>query len=161
MVAPTPVVAEEASQGPPDAKVEKAPPNDRWKQQEKNLKKTFIIATLVSTIIGTFGSAQGLYDRLKQRKVDKKQNAEIQALREEIDKKNKYVEEVEKGGSTKASNPRSRPASPDSGDVERSLQRSSKIISNTQKFYDDDLRRMDRRLQQRFAMGDCKLPHFC
>lgn len=124
--------------------------------QEKNLKKTFIIATLVSTIISCFGNAQGLYDRLAQKKVDKKQDAEIKKLQEQVNSKSKDADDAK----TKSDDGRSRQGerrrggSPDSEDLHKSLQRSGRIIQNTQRFYEDDLYRMDRRLQQRFEMGD-------
>ncbi|KAL9095861.1 MAG: hypothetical protein Q9165_001858 [Trypethelium subeluteriae] len=56
--------------------------------EEKNLKKTFIIATLVSTLIGTFASSHNLYERLRekhqQEKRDEGQNQEIKKLKDEI-----------------------------------------------------------------------------
>ncbi|KAK6834075.1 hypothetical protein PG987_008769 [Apiospora arundinis] len=55
--------------------------------EEKNLKKTFIIATLCSTLIGTFTSSMGLWDRVKdkrqQTKRDTEQDKEIKQLRKQ------------------------------------------------------------------------------
>jgi hypothetical protein len=65
--------------------------------EEKNLKKTFIIATLCSTLIGTFTSSMGLWDRVndkrKQKKLDSKQNSEIKELREQVEKAEKRANE--------------------------------------------------------------------
>ncbi|KAF2673154.1 hypothetical protein BT63DRAFT_147783 [Microthyrium microscopicum] len=61
--------------------------------EEKNLKKTFIIATLVSTLIGTFTTGIGLYDRIgekrKQGKIDKGQNVQLKELQAKVDKMGK------------------------------------------------------------------------
>lgn len=58
--------------------------------EEKNLKKTFIVATLCSTLIGTFTSSMGLWDRVadrrKQKKIDSKQSDEIKELKEQVAK---------------------------------------------------------------------------
>ncbi|KAF2272193.1 uncharacterized protein EI97DRAFT_426868 [Westerdykella ornata] len=58
--------------------------------EEKNLKKTFIIATLCSTLIGTFTSSMGLWDRInekrKQKKIDYKQDDQIKELKEKVEK---------------------------------------------------------------------------
>lgn len=107
--------------------------------KEKNLKKTFIIATLTSTIINCFGSAHGLYDRLKQKKVDNKQDEEIKKLREEIEKKNKNSDEEKR--------PKSRAGSDAGDNLDWSLQRSGRAIQNA---YNADFDRMGKR----FAMGD-------
>ncbi|KAK8100402.1 hypothetical protein PG999_010776 [Apiospora kogelbergensis] len=57
--------------------------------EEKNLKKTFIIATLCSTLIGTFTSSIGLWDRVKdkrqQTKRDTEQDKEIKQLRKQVE----------------------------------------------------------------------------
>ncbi|KAK7750033.1 hypothetical protein SLS62_008026 [Diatrype stigma] len=57
--------------------------------QEENLKKTFIIATLCSTLVGTFSSSMGLWDRVKERRKQQKrdiqQDSEIKALREKVE----------------------------------------------------------------------------
>ncbi|KAK8058504.1 hypothetical protein PG994_008952 [Apiospora phragmitis] len=57
--------------------------------EEKNLKKTFIIATLCSTLIGTFTSSMGLWDRVKdkrqQTKRDTEQDKEIKQLRKQVE----------------------------------------------------------------------------
>ncbi|KAI5362828.1 hypothetical protein Slin15195_G102090 [Septoria linicola] len=59
--------------------------------EEKNLKKGFIIATLASTIIGTFTASLALHDKIKERqnkqeKTDGKQNEELKALKEQVEK---------------------------------------------------------------------------
>ncbi|KAK7967213.1 uncharacterized protein PG986_001490 [Apiospora aurea] len=57
--------------------------------EEKNLKKTFIIATLCSTLVGTFTSSIGLWDRVKERrqqtKRDTDQDKEIKELRKQVE----------------------------------------------------------------------------
>ncbi|KAF2011862.1 hypothetical protein BU24DRAFT_265296 [Aaosphaeria arxii CBS 175.79] len=67
--------------------------------EEKNLKKTFIIATLCSTLIGTFTSSMGLWDRVnekrKQTKRDSKQDGEIKKLKEQIEQTEKRSKERE------------------------------------------------------------------
>lgn len=67
--------------------------------EEKNLKKTFIIATLCSTLIGTFTSSMGLWDRVndrrKQKKKDTRQDGEIQQLREAVEKAEKRAKDRE------------------------------------------------------------------
>jgi len=59
--------------------------------EEKNLKKTFIIATLISTIIGTFTTGVNLYERVgqtrKQIKKDGKQDDKITELEKRINEK--------------------------------------------------------------------------
>ncbi|KAI0140548.1 hypothetical protein GGR57DRAFT_487742 [Xylariaceae sp. FL1272] len=56
--------------------------------EEKRLKNTFIVATLCSTLIGTFSSSIGLWDRIserrKQKHRDTKQDDEIQRLQEKV-----------------------------------------------------------------------------
>lgn len=54
--------------------------------EEKNLKKTFIIATLVSTLVGTFAASHNLYERFTQQKKDGAQDEAIKNLNEKIDK---------------------------------------------------------------------------
>ncbi|KAL5115278.1 hypothetical protein ACEQ8H_006870 [Pleosporales sp. CAS-2024a] len=68
--------------------------------EEKNLKKTFIMATLASTLVGTFTASMGLYDRVsdkrqqhKQRIRDKKQDGDIKQLKEEFEKSQQKAEQ--------------------------------------------------------------------
>lgn len=123
--------------------------------KEENLKKTFIIATLVSTLIGTFTSSLGLYERLAQKKeqkhVDKGQDTEIKQLRDEIksmrDKPpQKQIEDRDRSRSR--SPPRRRKSLPPPRDeLEYSLERGGDVIRRQ---YDEGYAR----LGQRFAVGD-------
>ncbi|KAF1985665.1 hypothetical protein K402DRAFT_334043 [Aulographum hederae CBS 113979] len=63
--------------------------------EEKNLKKTFIIATLVSTLIGTFTSAESLYNRIQMKKQNKEQAAVDSKQSKEIDELRKQIEDRE------------------------------------------------------------------
>ncbi|KAF2478361.1 uncharacterized protein BDR25DRAFT_251131 [Lindgomyces ingoldianus] len=109
--------------------------------EEKNLKKTFIIATLCSTLVGTFTSSMGLWDRVnekrRQKKRDSKQDSEIKLLREEIEKKDKESKERE-------DDRKKRPAQDDVGD---SFERSGALIRRQ---YDEGYERLGRK----FAVGD-------
>lgn len=65
--------------------------------EEKNLKKTFIVATLCSTLVGTFSSSMGLWERVqdkrKQKKRDVKQDDEIKQLKEQVaQNKSRFLE---------------------------------------------------------------------
>jgi hypothetical protein len=59
-------------------------------------KKTFIIATLVSTLIGTFTTGMGLYERVdqkrKQKHVDLSQDDKIKALEKRIKESDERTE---------------------------------------------------------------------
>ncbi|KAF2742682.1 hypothetical protein M011DRAFT_412111 [Sporormia fimetaria CBS 119925] len=107
--------------------------------EEKNLKKTFIIATLCSTLIGTFTSSMGLWDRVnekrKQRHRDDRQNDEIRQLREQVERNEKRYKEDEERR-------RNRPE-----DLGQNFQMSGAMIQRT---YDEGFGRLGRR----FAMGD-------
>ncbi|RFN47786.1 hypothetical protein FIE12Z_7982 [Fusarium flagelliforme] len=107
--------------------------------EEKNLKKTFIIATLCSTLVGTFTSSMGLYDRVKEKrkqaKRDTTQDEEIKKLRADVEK---------------ASHERDRAASDRQrirDEVENSFERSGALINRE---FEDGYRRYG----QRFAIGD-------
>jgi hypothetical protein len=107
------------------------------------LQKTFILATLVSTIIGTFTTGLGLYERVgqkrKQQKTDSKQDTKIQELEAQV----KKAEENSKKKSS-GNNQKSRPDA-----VEDSLERSGPMIKRE---YERDFAR----LGDRFASGDCE-----
>lgn len=107
---------------------------------------TVIIATLTSTIINCFGSAHGLFERLQQKKKDNAQDAEIKKLRDEIEKKDKTVQDVKRSKSASGRSERSgSPAGSD--DLDLSLRRSGRMIQSA---YNADFDR----LGKRFAMGD-------
>jgi hypothetical protein len=103
--------------------------------EEKNLKKTFIIATLISTIIGTFTTGINLYERVgekrRQIKTDKGQDQKIKDLE-------KRIEDSEK---KKSSPPRNE------DDLRHSLEYGGPMIRRE---YNNDLAR----LGPRFAEGD-------
>ncbi|KAK9783603.1 hypothetical protein SCAR479_00162 [Seiridium cardinale] len=116
--------------------------------EEKNLKKTFIIATLCSTLVGTFTSSIGLWDRVKdrqqQKKRDTKQDDKIAKLQAQIDdseKRNKDKEDridrlSQRGGGGR-----------DNDDVGFALERSGAAVSRE---FDEGYARLGRR----FAVGD-------
>lgn len=61
--------------------------------EEKKLKQTFIMATLASTLVGTFTASMGLWERVhdrreahRQKMRDTKQDGEIQQLREQFER---------------------------------------------------------------------------
>ncbi|KAE9967814.1 hypothetical protein EG328_007949 [Venturia inaequalis] len=117
--------------------------------EEKNLKKTFIVATLVSTIIGTFTTGLGLYERIgqkaKQQKTDNGQNEQIKALEAKV----KENEEKERKDNQKRLEGRKQRQieGPDDEYIERSLGGSGQMIKRE---YDRDIQR----LGERFAQGD-------
>lgn len=132
--------------------------------EEKNLKKTFIMATLASTLVGTFTASMGLYDRVsdrreqhRQKKRDTKQDGEIKQLREEFEKTQKAAEERQReidrlkegggnnGGGNNGGGGGRRGNNND--DVSYNLERDAMMI---QRMYDDGFGRYGRR----FAQGD-------
>ncbi|KFA80075.1 hypothetical protein S40288_08222 [Stachybotrys chartarum IBT 40288] len=125
--------------------------------EEKNLKKTFIIATLCSTLVGTFTSSIGLWDRVKNRREQHKRDVEQD---EEIKKLRSQIEEAEGRNRGHGQRHRSLPP-PRDRDWDRdwdsygpgrdyvgdSLERSGALISRE---FDDGYERLGRR----FAVGD-------
>ncbi|KAI1497154.1 hypothetical protein F5X99DRAFT_32775 [Biscogniauxia marginata] len=109
--------------------------------EEKNLKKTFIIATLCSTLIGTFSSSIGLWDRVnerrRQKRKDTKQDDEIRRLKDQVNKAGKQ-------SSGQEEEPGRRPRG---DDLSRSLEWSGALIRRE---YDEGLERLGRR----YAVGD-------
>ncbi|KAI0472201.1 hypothetical protein GGR56DRAFT_667842 [Xylariaceae sp. FL0804] len=61
--------------------------------ETQRMKNTFIVASLCSTLVGTFSSSMGLWERVrerrKQKQRDSKQDDEIRQLREEVAKAEK------------------------------------------------------------------------
>ncbi|KXJ96335.1 hypothetical protein Micbo1qcDRAFT_191137 [Microdochium bolleyi] len=106
--------------------------------EEKNLKKTFIIATLCSTLIGTFSSSMGLWERVqdkrKQKKKDFAQDDEIKQLKNQMTEAVKGIQ----------NNTAARKQHDDVGD---SLERSGAMIRRE---FDDGYDQFGRR----FAIGD-------
>ncbi|TID22924.1 hypothetical protein E2P81_ATG02053 [Venturia nashicola] len=118
--------------------------------EEKNLKKTFIVATLVSTIIGTFTTGLGLYERIgqkaKQQKTDKGQDEQIKKLEAKL-KESEEREKMENQKRLEGRPQRQIEGPPDDAYIERSLGGSGQMIKRE---YDRDIQR----LGERFAQGD-------
>ncbi|CAG9955813.1 unnamed protein product [Clonostachys rosea f. rosea IK726] len=112
--------------------------------EDKYLKKGFIIATVCSTIIGTFTSSIGLWDKVKERRKqnirDSTQDEEIKKLRERIEESEKQARERELKGPRE-----SRRNSRD--EVTDSFERSSALINREFQIGYDQLGR-------KFAIGD-------
>lgn len=70
--------------------------------EEKNLKKTFIVATLVSTIMGTFITGINLFERVgekrDQKKRDKGQDEKLKELEAKVLETEKREKEGGRGG---------------------------------------------------------------
>lgn len=102
-------------------------------------QKTFIIATLCSTIVGTFTTTMNLYDavqsRKEQKKTDGKQNQELESLRKRVDQAEERAKEKEK----------------ERDDYARNFQHSSQLV---QRQYDEGYGR----LGSKFAQGDSTSP---
>ncbi|KAF1354160.1 hypothetical protein EJ07DRAFT_133962 [Lizonia empirigonia] len=116
--------------------------------EEKNLKKTFICATLASTLVGTFTASMGLWERVhdrreahKQKQTDSKQDGEIKQLREQFEQAQK------KGQERQDEIDRLRNGGGYRDDVGESFERNGMMI---QRMYDD----MYGRMGNRFARGD-------
>ncbi|VUC29790.1 unnamed protein product [Clonostachys rosea] len=110
--------------------------------EDKYLKKGFIIATVCSTIIGTFTSSIGLWDKVKEKRKqhirDSTQDEEIKKLRERIEESEKQARERDQKGSR---------GSRDRDEVSDSFERSSALINREFQLGYDQLGR-------RFAIGD-------
>ncbi|CAO2652290.1 Nn.00g005730.m01.CDS01 [Neocucurbitaria sp. VM-36] len=130
--------------------------------EEKKLKKTFIVATLASTLVGTFTASMGLWERVadrreqhRQRQRDTKQDGEIKKLREEFEKTQKSSDaqqhELDRsrngGGGGNGGNGGGGGGGGQRDDVGRNLERDSIMI---QRMYDD----MYSRNGRTFAQGD-------
>ncbi|KAF2495453.1 hypothetical protein BU16DRAFT_439451, partial [Lophium mytilinum] len=116
--------------------------------EEKNLKKTFIIATLCSTLVGTFTSSMGLYEAIakkrQQRKRDTGQDEEIKKLKEKVEKAEKSDKrDRDRDDSRRRPSPRGGPRD----EFSDSLDRSGAMI---QRQYEQGYQQLGRR----FAVGD-------
>ncbi|KAK3370709.1 hypothetical protein B0H63DRAFT_487485 [Podospora didyma] len=111
--------------------------------EEKRLKQGFIIATLISTIAGTFSTGINLFDRIaekrKQGKLDKGQDKRIKELE-------KRVNESQSRGGRERSQQRDRPRAQDD-DLRDSLQYGGNAVQ-------DEFDRRYSQLGPRFAQGD-------
>jgi hypothetical protein len=125
------------------------------------------MATLASTLVGTFTASMGLYDRVsdkreqhKQKQRDGKQDGEIKKLREEFEKTQKAADERQKeidrlkdGGGNNGGNNNNNNGNGGgrrgsyNDDVGYNLERDAMMV---QRMYDDGFGRYGRR----FAQGD-------
>lgn len=98
-------------------------------------QKTYIIAVLCSTLVGTFTSSIGLWDRVKERRKqnhrDTTQDQEIKKLKEQVERSEEKAQEKEK----------------ETDEVSASLRKSSALISRE---FEDGYERLGRK----FAVGD-------
>ncbi|KAK4104335.1 hypothetical protein N658DRAFT_250769 [Parathielavia hyrcaniae] len=114
--------------------------------EHKHIKRGFVLATLISTVAGTFITGINLYDRLleqrRQKKLDKGQNKKIKELEERLSEaeaeKKKRDEEGANGG-------KDGPGT--HNDVRNSLQHSSDAVQQ-------EYERYFANLGSRFAQGD-------
>jgi hypothetical protein len=118
-------------------------------------QKTFIMATLASTLVGTFTASMGLYDRIadrreqhRQKKRDGKQDGEIKQIKESMEKaqqaadeRQREIDRLKNGGGQRDGGRRGY------DDVGYNLERDAGMI---QRMYDDGFGRYGRR----FAQGD-------
>ncbi|KAK4182478.1 hypothetical protein QBC35DRAFT_168915 [Podospora australis] len=127
--------------------------------EEKKLKQAFVLATLISTIAGTFITGINLYDRLieqrRQKKLDRGQNKKIKELESRLNEaeedRKRLRESKEKAlkGSKKRETDDDDDSSSDGDDrnLRHSLERSGpKIQREYDRFYQS--------MGQKFAQGD-------
>ncbi|KAF1939839.1 hypothetical protein EJ02DRAFT_244017 [Clathrospora elynae] len=121
--------------------------------EEKNLKKTFIVATLASTLVGTFTASMGLWERVadkreqhRQKARDTQQDGQIKELKAQFEQVQKQAEgrqhEIER-----LQNGHGGTASRGRDDVGNNFERDGMMI---QRMYDQGYGRMG----SRFAQGD-------
>ncbi|KAL2148454.1 hypothetical protein VTH82DRAFT_2374 [Thermothelomyces myriococcoides] len=112
---------------------------------EKKLRQGFVLATLVSTVAGTFITSINLYDRLieqrRQKKLDRGQNKKIKALEQRLNEAEEEKKRIKNGEDNAAPG-----GSTDDG-LRNTLQQSGKMVQNE---YD----RHFANLGTRFAQGD-------
>jgi hypothetical protein len=123
-------------------------------------QKTFIVATLASTLVGTFTASMGLWERVsdrrekhKQKQRDTKQDGEIKQLREQFEaaqkKGQERQEEIDRLRDGRGGRGGERGRACD--DVGESFERNGFMV---QRMYDD----MYGRMGSRFARGDGTSP---
>ncbi|KAI8627779.1 hypothetical protein F5Y19DRAFT_441322 [Xylariaceae sp. FL1651] len=116
--------------------------------EEKRLKNTFIVATLCSTLISTFSSSIGLWDRVsekrRQKQRDTEQDNEIRRLQEKVTQAEKHNQTCK---NQSCRSPHDDHDDYDNDDLSTSLERSEALI---RKEYDESAKR----LGKRFAVGD-------
>lgn len=132
-------------------------------------QKTFICATLASTLVGTFTASMGLWERVhdrreahKQKQTDSKQDGEIKQLREQFETAQKKGQERQEEIDRLRNGGGGRGGGGGGGggrgggyhdDVGESFERNGMMI---QRMYDD----MYGRMGNRFARGDGRLLKF-
>ncbi|SMQ51252.1 unnamed protein product [Zymoseptoria tritici ST99CH_1A5] len=139
--------------------------------EEKNLKKTFIIATLASTLIGTFTAATTLHDKIqekrekaKQKETDGKQNNQLKKLKEQvasfekaaIETKEKFeanLDEKPSDDKDKRGRSRSRSRSRSSSRSRSRRRRRRRELLEDEAFFADSVRRSKAMIQQTYAEG--------
>lgn len=130
-------------------------------------QKTFIVATLASTLVGTFTASMGLWERVhdrreahKQKQRDSKQDGEIKQLREQFETAQKKGQERQEEIDRLRDGRGGRGGGGGGGggggrdDVGESFERNGLMV---QRMYDD----MYGRMGSRFAKGDGTLPLMC
>lgn len=122
---------------------------------DRRLKQSFILATLISTIAGTFTTGVNLFDRVgearrqrRQRKMDRGQNRKIKELEQRLDDAVKGKTEIEER--EKKSSKSQRGGGENEEDLRNSLQRGGPLVQGQ---YDQ----LYSRAGPQFAQGDCKL----
>lgn len=109
-----------------------------------------MLATLVSTVAGTFITSINLYDRLveqrRQKKLDRGQNKRIKELEQRLNEEQEEKERIREEGS---SSKQSKAGDGERDDFRDSLQQSGNMV---QREYD----RYFANLGPKFAEGDCK-----
>lgn len=121
---------------------------------DRRLKQSFILATLISTIAGTFTTGVNLFDRVgearrqrRQRKMDRGQNRKLKELEKRLDEAVKGKSEVEEREKRNKSR-----RGEDEEDLRDSLQRGGPLVQGQ---YDQLYSRMG----PQFAQGDCTYSH--
>ncbi|KAI1270795.1 hypothetical protein F5Y07DRAFT_393245 [Xylaria sp. FL0933] len=119
--------------------------------EEKRLKSTFVVASLCSTLVNTFTASMNLWDRVgerrKQKKKDSKQDDEIRKLKEQVEQTDKRTQKPEVDGHRRAYNNKGAVDDDDGDALSRSLGRSEALVRRE---YNEGAGR----LGKRFAMGD-------
>ncbi|EAA31530.1 hypothetical protein GE21DRAFT_7014 [Neurospora crassa] len=117
---------------------------------DRRIKQSFILATLISTIAGTFTTGVNLFDRVgearrqrRQRKMDRGQNRRIKELEQRLDEAVKSKSEVEERQNSRNRNQREG----DEEDLRDSLRRGGPLVQGQ---YDQLYSRMG----PQFAQGD-------
>ncbi|CAA9959234.1 hypothetical protein PTMSG1_02750 [Pyrenophora teres f. maculata] len=117
-----------------------------WIEEEK-LKKTFIVATLASTLVGTFTASMGLWERVADRRQQHRQKAKDSKQDGEIIELKKQFEESQKRAEGRQQEINRLKNGENRDDVGNNFERDGLMI---QRMYDQGFGRMG----NRFAQGD-------